>query len=308
MSGKSLKAMAADKENENVKKADLYKLNPKITVEIEGHNLRDYLDPEVVSQIRKFADAYIAGRYVPPWIVWTDADGNISPVEGHLRRRGALLAISEGHDIPFVEVLNFKGSDTERIEVMLRSAEGLQLRPLNIAIGYLRLHRKGFSNTDIAERMGRTVARVEQLLLLAQSNNDVHALVREGKVSADGAIEAVRLHGEGAGAYLQGILDKGGKATRGAVRGAGIPPKVAGTVTGAFGVLFGKRTRGGVLEQLAHWEKGGMPSGEKIEVDAATLFALKEAHDALASISEKRSSRATERAAKASQGNLDGVE
>lgn len=51
-----------------------------------------------------------------------------------------------------------------------------------------------------------------------------------------------------------------------------------------------------------------MPKGQKIEVDAAALLALKEAHDALESITEKRSSRASERAAKASQGNLEGLE
>ena len=124
-------------------------------------------------------------------------------------------------------------------------------------------------------------------------------------MSADGAIEAVRLHGEGAGEYLLGILQAGGKATRQALRGAGIPPKVAGSVTGAFGELFGKRSR--VLEGLARWEKDGMQKDQRIEVDATALYALKEAHDALQSIQEKRAARETERAAKANQGNLEGI-
>ena len=78
----------------------------------------------------------------------------------------------------------------------------------------LRLHRKGYSNAEIATKMGRTVARVEQLLLLANANSDVHALVKEGRVSADGAIEAVRVHGEDAGEYLLSILESGGTAIR----------------------------------------------------------------------------------------------
>ena len=302
----SLKAMAADPSDSQVKKTDLWKVDPRRLIEVEGFNLRDYDDPDVIAQIEAFADAYTNGRYVPPLIVWVDDKGHISPVEGHLRRRGALLSIQRGSDLPFVECVNFKGSDAERIEVMLRSADGLQLKPLNTAIGYLRLHRKGYSNAEIATKMGRTVARVEQLLLLANANSDVHALVKEGRVSADGAIEAVRVHGEDAGEYLLSILESGGKATRQAVRGAGIPAKVAGSVTGAFGGLFGKRSR--VLEGLARWEKGGMPKGQKIEVDAETLFALKEAHDALASMKEKRASREAERAAKASQQHLDGLD
>lgn len=233
----SLKAMAADPSDSQVKKTDLWKVDPRRLTEIDGFNLRDYDDPDVIAQIEAFADAYANGRYVPPLIVWVDDQGNISPVEGHLRRRGAMLCIERGHDLPFVECVNFKGNDAERVEVMLRSADGLQLKPLNTAFGYLRLHRKNYSNAEIAAKVGRTVARVEQLLLLANANSDVHALVKDGRVSADGAIEAVRLHGEGAGEYLLGVLQAGGKATRQAVRGAGIPPKVAGSVTGAFGAM-----------------------------------------------------------------------
>lgn len=302
----SLKAMAADPSDSQVKKTDLWKVDPRRLIEVDGFNLRDYDDPDVIAQIEAFADAYTNGRYVPPLIVWVDDKGNISPVEGHLRRRGAMLSIQRGNDLPFVECVSFKGSDGERIEVMLRSADGLQLKPLNTAIGYLRLHRKGYSNAEIATKVGRTVARVEQLLLLANANADVHAIVKDGRVSADGAIEAVRAFGEEAGEHLLSILQSGGKASRQAVRGAGIPPKVAGSVTGAFGELFDKRSR--VLEGLARWEKGGMPKGQKIEVDAETLFVLKEAHEALASMKEKRALRDAERAAKASQQSLDGLD
>lgn len=302
----SLKAMAADRQDQQVKKSDLWKIDPRRLVEIDGFNLRDYDDPEVIAQIEAFADAYAKGRFVPPLIVWTDSEGNISPVEGHLRRRGAMLCIERGGDLPFVDAVAFKGSDAERIELMLRSADGLPLKPLNTAIGYLRLHRKGYTNSEIAQKVNRTVARVEQLLLLATADSDVHALVKSGRVSADGAIEAVRLHAEHAGEYLLSILNAGGKATRQAVRGAGIPPKVATSVTGAFGTLFGKRSR--VLEGLARWEKSGMQKGQKIEVDAETLYELKSAHDALTSMQEKRADRDAARAAKASQKSIDGLE
>lgn len=301
----SLKAMAADPNDPQVKKTDLWKVDPRRLVEVDGHNLRDYSDPDVIAQIEAFATSYAEGCYVPPLIVWTDSEGNISPVEGHLRRRGALLSIERGNDLPFVDCVAFKGSDAERIEVMLRSADGLQLKPLHTAIGYLRLVRKGYSNADIALKVGRTVARVEQLLLLANANSDVHALVREGKVSADGAIEAVRVHGEKAGEYLQGVLMAGGKATRQSLHGPSIPRKVASNVTGAFGVIF--KDNGQVLEGLARWEKAGKQDGAKIEVDAQTLFALKEAHDALQALEKKKAVRDAQRAAKASQQSLDGI-
>ncbi len=103
----SLKAMAADPSDSQVKKTDLWKVDPRRLTEIDGFNLRDYDDPDVIAQIEAFADAYANGRYVPPLIVWVDDQGNISPVEGHLRRRGAMLCIERGHDLPFVECVNF---------------------------------------------------------------------------------------------------------------------------------------------------------------------------------------------------------
>ena len=174
----SLKAMAADPSDLQVKKTDLWKVDPRRLTEIDGFNLRDYDDPDVIAQIEAFADAYANGRYVPPLIVWVDDTGNISPVEGHLRRRGALLCIERGHELPFVDCVNFKGNDAERVEVMLRSADGLQLKPLNTAIGYLRLHRKGYSNAEIAAKVGRTVARVEQLLWRGANHHPVSVFDR----------------------------------------------------------------------------------------------------------------------------------
>lgn len=301
----SLKAMAAD-PGVNVKKTDLYKVDPRLLSEEAAFNLRDYDAPDVKEQIERFAEAFAAGRYIPPLIVRTDDDGRVLVVEGHLRRRGALLAIERGHDLPFVECTNFRGNDAERVEVMLRSAEGLQLKPLEIGLGYLRLSRKGYSNPDIAKAVGRTLARVEQLLLLANANTDVHALVRAGKVSADAAIDAVRQHGEAAGEVLEGLstAQSGAKVTRQAVRGASIPPKVATHVNDAFTGFFG-RGSSATLARLARWEKEGMRKGEKVEVDAAALHALKLAYDQMADMQAKRTERDAAKAARASQRDIE---
>ena len=57
---KSLKAMAADPADPQVKKTDLWKVDPRRLIEIDGFNLRDYDDPDVIAQIQAFADAYAA--------------------------------------------------------------------------------------------------------------------------------------------------------------------------------------------------------------------------------------------------------
>lgn len=96
--------MAADPSDPQVKKTDLWKADPRRLIEVEGFNLRDYDDPDVIAQIEA-ADAYTNGRYVPPLIVWVDDKGHISPVEGYLpprclvehpaRQRSALCRMRE---------------------------------------------------------------------------------------------------------------------------------------------------------------------------------------------------------------------
>jgi hypothetical protein len=94
------------------------------------------------------------------------------------------------------------------LQFEFHSTQGAKLlRPLNVAEGYLRLFRMGFDAAEIAVRVGKTKTFVEQLLDLANANADVHALVRDGRVAVDAAIEAVRRHGEKAGEMLYEQLE-----------------------------------------------------------------------------------------------------
>lgn len=306
----SLKAMAADPEYE-VKKTDLWRINPGLLVEEPGFNLRDYEHPDVVEHIKGFAASYKAGDYVPPLVVRTDAEGRILIVEGHCRRLGAMLAIQEGADLPFVDCVSFKGGDVERVAVMLRSAEGLKLQPLEIAIGYLRLTRMGHDNKAIAGRMRKTVSHVEQMMLLATANSDVHALVRQGKVSASTAIEAVRQHRDNAGEFLAGQLrsaEEKGKSsvTRSAVKAWTPPRKVVVTVIENVDQVvkrLGRETR----RELAELEN--LPDselkGRSVTVDAKTMLDLLQAHAAVVDARKAKAQAEKAAQARASQGELD---
>ena len=244
MATKSLKIMAAQGDG-SVKKDDAFKVDPRILVEAEGFNLRNYEDPDVVAQIEAFAQAYAQGQYVPPLLVRVNDDSQVEVIDGHQRRRGALLAIERGAELAYVQVARFYGNNADRVAVMLRSSEGLKLKPLEVGRGYLRLLRMGFTPADIASRVGRSKARVDQLLLLAQADSDVHALVRDGTVSADAAIDAIRSHGDKAGEHLARkaeALPTGGASASGKtarvtqkhVREDAIPPKVVRAVVARF--------------------------------------------------------------------------
>lgn len=310
---RSFRSMAADPNMPGVKKTDLFRIDPRITHEEEGFNLRDYDDPEVIAHIENFAQSYMAGAFVPPWVVRTTAEGLIVVIEGHCRRRGALLAIERGADLAAVDTVPFKGNESDRVHLMLKSDNGLKFRPLKVAEGYLRLSRMGHSNVEIAKQQIVTPARVEQMLLLATAELDVHQLVRDGAVTADVAIEAVRKYREKAGAFLRGEFEKAksqgkSKVTRGTMRGPTLPPKVVGSVVTALrGAVdsFDSATR----RRLAALEKKSPDDlkGERIEVDALTLLNLVRASAEIKDAEEKIASRQRDNAKAASQQDL-GVE
>lgn len=311
---RSLNSMAADHAVPGVKKNDLYRINPLLVEEEEGFNLRDYDDPEVIAHIEGLAQAYMAGLFVPPWLVRTDGEGRIFVVEGHCRRRGAHLAIERGADLPFVDAVPFKGNRADRVHTMLKSNDGLKFRPLKVAEGYLSLSRMGHSNVDIARKQIVTPARVEQMLLLATAESDVHQLVRDGVVTADVAIEAVRKYREKAGAFLKGAYDKAKaqgktKVTRSTMRGPTLPPKVVGSVVTALrGAVesFDSATR----RRLASLEKKDPDAlkGERIEVDALTLLNLVRASAQVQEAEDKIAAKLRDSAQAAAQQDLGMVE
>lgn len=307
----SLKGYASDKENPLVKKTDRFLVAPAMLKEEPGFNLRDYDDPDTQAHIEKFARSYQNGEYVPPLLVRVADNGDVLIVEGHCRRRGVLLAIERGAAIDYLECDQFKGNDIERTTVMIRSAEGMSLKPLQIAMGVLRLHRMKQSNKDIALKLDRTPANVEQLLLLATANHDVQQLVREGKVEAYTAIDAIREHGEKAGEFLTGVYEKvvatgGKKVTKVAINGRALPRKVVSGLVAAT-TSFTEKLDNTARRTLAEIEKlePEQIKGRKVEIEAEALLELLRAHGAVAEAQKKREAAQRAADAAASQQQLD---
>ena len=225
----SLKEMASSKELNDVRRGDLYKIDPRFLKEEEGFNLRNYDTPEVKAHIESLTESMLSGGYIPPVVVRTDGKGSVFLVDGHCRRRAALAAIERGAEGLMLSAVNFKGSDADRVELMLRSDEGLKFSPLETAHGYLRLNRMGLSVSEVAKKVGKSLAHVSQYITLATSNMDVQNLVAEEKISAHTAITTLQKHGDDSGEVLRKQLDaaeKNGdkKVTTGTMR-PWIPPR-----------------------------------------------------------------------------------
>lgn len=210
----SLKSL--NRESADVSKSDLFSVAPHLLLEEEGFNTRgafceDYYErPDIKDGIRSLADAYKRGDYVPPIIVKV-RDGNVFVREGHRRRRAILLAISEGADIRKIQVLEHKGDEAEQTLLIATSNDGLPLTPLEKAVIYGRLANWGWSDQEIAERVGRTAEHVRQAKALLELPLELKQMIQANEVAATYASELFREHGEAAVQMLKEAKDGEGE-------------------------------------------------------------------------------------------------
>jgi ParB-like chromosome segregation protein Spo0J len=194
----SLKAAAEDKTNPSVSKVTSFAVDPRSIDVEEGFNARP-LDMEHVAQM---SIAYRNGAVFPPLEVRVE-DGRILIVDGHHRHAAALDAISKGADVKALDCRQFRGGDADRVAHMITSAGGLPLTPLQLGIQLRKLIGFGWSEKQIADRIGKSVEHVKNTILLAEANSDVHQAVNAGEVSSTTAAALVKKHGSKAGKVIQ---------------------------------------------------------------------------------------------------------
>lgn len=236
----SFKQKINDKE---IRRADAMKIRYEDIHVEPGFNLRaslDLLEGEALEAAKEDDESLfrhiMAGGQYPALEVRPRAEGGVWLVDGHRRhaaigradKAGAPLRDKTGELMVRIEA--FDGNDADRTLRILSSARGRHLHPLEQAFGYQRLSRFGWDNARIAEANRVSPQWVGKMLLLAGANSDVHRLVFAGKAAASVAAEAVRMHGEQAGAFLAGELEKaavGGKTkvTRSSIRSKAPPRK-----------------------------------------------------------------------------------
>lgn len=107
-------------------------------------------------------------------------------VDGH-RRFEALQLIANSSDeiiyVPFV-LEPQKYNDEQRLVDMFIMNDGKALTPLEQAAGVQRLINFGWSEKDIAAKIGKTVAYVSRLSSLSAAPKKLHKLIEKNKVSA----------------------------------------------------------------------------------------------------------------------------
>lgn len=185
-----------------LKRADALKIRYEDLQIEQGFNGR--IEGEDLNESIALLEKHIrAGGVIPPLYVRFDTEGRAFVVDGHRRHAAIGAARAAGYEYEWVEVKRLEGSKADCIAAIITTAEGRPLTPIEQAGLIKRLQAEGLSNAEIAEKTNFTVARIEQFLKLANAPTGVKEMVKQGKVSAAVATEAVRQHGDSAWLVLQ---------------------------------------------------------------------------------------------------------
>lgn len=290
-----------------IKRADAMKVRIEDIHEEPGFNLRREGE-DLDASVDALAAHIAGGGMVPPLEVRPREAGGVFVVDGHRRRRAFLKvadSIRDGDGNLWIPVVAFNGNDADRVARVITSAEGRALSPLEVAEGYKRLTAFNWTPQQIADKVGKTRQHVDQLLILANANADVHALVASGAVSASTAIDAVRKHGEGAGEFLQAAVDKAkgagkDKARAGDVKGKALPRKVVDQVIEVVNYVEQALPKG-LLRNLAD---GSIRDHDEVCVSGKVLRELLNANTLIRETQARQASRGQAKAVKDAQGEL----
>lgn len=285
-----------------IKRADAMKVRYSDIHVKEGFNLRD-LDDEYDAGIEALASYILDGGTFPALEVVALADGSgVEVVDGHRRYDAIGRAIQRGAPIEWVAVVGFQGNEIERRARIYTSNEGVKLRPLEAARGFKRFRGMGLDSEEIAALVHRSRPHIENYLVLADAEPDLHTLVRNGAVSVEVAIDAIRKHGAQAGAFLSGKVDQvkaAGKAkvTASTIHGRALPRKVVSPLISGVDTF---------MKGLAPFQRAtlvdiqeGRVASETITIPAAALLELFQAHGAVESLRAKRAEKAAKDAQQA---------
>jgi ParB-like chromosome segregation protein Spo0J len=199
----SLKVAAEDRNNAAVSKVTSFAVDPRVLEVEEGFNAR----PLNKDHVAEMSLALRNGAVFPPLEVRVE-DGHIIVVDGHHRHAAALDAIEHGVDIKSLDCRHFRGNDADRVAHMISSAGGLPLTPLQLGIQYRKLIGFSWSEKQVADRVGKTLQHVKDMVLLAEANSDVHKAVNAGEVSGSVAVVLVKQHGSKAGQVIREGLEE----------------------------------------------------------------------------------------------------
>lgn len=181
-----------------VEEGVLLEVSPRLLVQQDGWNVRDYNSKRIATHIEKLTNQWIeAPQMIPPLIVVFDRESEQLYVrDGHCRLRGALAAIDGGLNLQSIKCMLFEGSSVEQDLILITSQEGAKLDFVEVAIIYKRLLDFGFSTQKIAGLVSKTRQHVEQVLKVAACGSEIQTLIKNENINYVQALGLISRVGE----------------------------------------------------------------------------------------------------------------
>lgn len=177
-------------KNNATKKTDVFLIDPRNIVVVDGFNVRRDFDlDELKEQIK--AKGVLNPLTV---IAFKDANGEekYKLVDGERRYRATMLAIGEGADIPFVKALKVPQSTSMEnlyIEQMMRN-EGKRFTEYECALMFQRFKDEfGYSQVKIADKFKKSPAYVCKCLALLDLPKEIQERIVRNEISIKAARE-----------------------------------------------------------------------------------------------------------------------
>lgn len=216
----TLRSLSADKSgNKPVRKSDGFRARLADIKVMDGFNVR-HSDDELREHVAAIAGGIAAGLPIPPIEVWVDPEtGTLELVDGHCRHAGyCLYAESNPEFDGWVSVSKFEGTAAQRKARIVTSNTQLKLKPVELGRVYLSLRDEhGMSRQQIAQEVGKSLAHVDQMILLASAKPEVIAAVELGTISATEAVKLTRDHGDQAPEELERRVEAAKETGKGKV-------------------------------------------------------------------------------------------
>ena len=175
------------------KRTDIYQIDPRNIVVVEGFNARKNFDlDELEEQIRK------VGVLNPITVIpFKDKETGVEKyrlVDGERRYRAVMNLIAEGEDIKRIKAMYLpKGTKEEDLLIQqLLKNTGKQFSEIEMAKLFNRFKEQwGYTQTEIADKFCQKASFVSRCMALLDLPADIIAMMERGEISADTARQIV---------------------------------------------------------------------------------------------------------------------
>ena len=187
------------------KRTDIYQIDPRNIVVVEGFNARKNFDlDELKEQIRK------AGVLNPITVIpFKDKETGAEKyrlVDGERRYRAVMALLAEGEDIKRIKAMYLpKGTKEEDLLIQqLLKNTGKQFSEIEMAKLFNRFKEQwGYTQTEIADKFCKKASFVSRCMALLDLPAEIIEMMERGEISADTARQIASRHKDDVDAQVE---------------------------------------------------------------------------------------------------------